>query len=73
MANVLKHTSQFCTMKYSVTNTNNTLIEKHGMPYKSIDVHLSTMSCNSVVILDRMGVLREKKEIIGFEGSEKTS
>lgn len=68
MPNVLKHTGQSCTMKYSVTNANNTLLEKHGMPYKSIEVHLSTMSCHSVLILDRMRVLRGKKGNYGVRG-----
>lgn len=63
MPNVLKHAT--CSMTCPVTNANNTLIEKHEITYKSIEVYLSTMSCDSVLIIEKMGVQRKERELWG--------
>lgn len=48
-----------------VTNANNTLIEKHEMTHNSVRVHLSNMSCNSVLIIDRMRLQRKERTLWG--------
>lgn len=72
MPNVVKCVRQSCTMKCPVTNGNKTLLEKQGILLKSIEVHLSNMSCNSILIIDRRDS-EKRKEIMGLEGSEKPS